>query len=62
MTTDIDPLLFQRSGSVRKAACVHLFASGGRSLTRAHTQSACARVLWWDTDMFGIPHAASQGR
>lgn len=45
MTTDIDLLLFQRPRSVRKAACVHLFASVGRSLTCAHTACVCVCVV-----------------
>lgn len=51
MTTDIDLLLFQRSGSVREAACVHLFVSGGRRLICVHTHTlhvhVCCDVYGW---------------
>lgn len=46
MTTDIDLLLFQRSESDRKAACVHLFASGGEEFdVCTHCVCACVYVV-----------------
>lgn len=44
MTTDIDLLLFQRPRLVRKAPCVHLFASGGEeSDVCTHCVCLCVR-------------------
>lgn len=60
MTTDIDLLLLQRSGTVRKAVCTFVCVCRGESDGRG-----CVFVVWsvWkrrSEDVFGIPCAAGR--